>query len=151
MVTAMPIEVIVVPPVDSEPTVSFTQSQLLGGGFIFLLFLANIVLSLVALLRSGAKPAQIDNDMTSRLERQQRDRDMMSLLERQYAGANEVAKAGYDALTQAITRLAPYTPMKLDDALGQFLRDIQTPGYLVKPSDGGSGAPPTVNNVSAIQ
>lgn len=75
-----------------------------------------------------SKPLQADNTLVRELEKRQLDREYMDRLERAYQEGNRQIKAVVDTLASGLRFVAPYTPIKADDALGGFLDDIRTPG-----------------------
>lgn len=88
--------------------------------------------SLVLILRS--KPQDVDASLSEKLDQKQRDRDFMDRLERAYQDSNRQKQATIDTMASLFRLIAPYTPIKSDDAVGRFLDDIRTPGADTNPT-----------------
>lgn len=97
-----------------------------------------IVLGIVGLAVAGGKilwdanqnpgGASVDQRLTERVGVAQADRQWMDSIERGYALSNAGLKTALDATVSVLQTIAPLTPLKVDDAALDLLRDVQTPG-----------------------
>ena len=106
--------------------------------FVVVVGLFNLVLLVVQLILLGVNvatrrvtPGAADQTLTARLESLQADRAVMDQLERAYQGQNTAYKTAMELFIKALQIVSPVTPLKGDDALRDFLKDVAVPG---KPS-----------------
>lgn len=75
------------------------------------------------------------------LARIQANREAMVRYERFYADATQAQRTAFDTAVGAIKLFAPLTPTEIDNALGEFLEDLQTPGPPEPPAPGSLSLP----------
>jgi len=82
------------------------------------------------ILWDGNQPGQpgIDARLTTQVGAAQADREWIDRLERAYALGGISSKAAIDALTGVLANIAPWTPIKVDDAVLRLLKDVQQSG-----------------------
>jgi hypothetical protein len=72
--------------------------------------------------------ASVDTQLVAAVEERHSDREYIDSLEKAYAAAGNAYKTALDATVSVLQTIAPLTPLKVDDAALNLLRDIQTPG-----------------------
>ena len=117
-------------PTTPQPTVTLTQGELIGIVIALLAFAvgAGKILWDANQTPGGATLATVDTRITDRVDQAHSDREWVDRLERAYTLGGMQTKAAIDALTSALSAIAPMTPLKVDDAALRLLKDIQTRG-----------------------
>jgi hypothetical protein len=82
--------------------------------------------------------ASVDTQLVAAVEERQSDRDYIESLEKAYAAAGNAYKTALDATVSVLQTIAPLTPLKVDDAALNLLRDIQTPGFTAQAANTGT-------------
>lgn len=77
---------------------------------------------------TNTDPRSPDQYATERLQLLQMNREAMTAQERAYQQASRTQQQAIDALTGVVRFVAPMTPFKSDDALGNYLEDLRKTG-----------------------
>lgn len=70
----------------------------------------------------------LDAALTARVQASQSDREWVERLEKAHEKGGDGLKTALGAVIGVLQNMAPLTPFKIDDALRDLLKDIQTPG-----------------------
>lgn len=113
-----------------------------------------IVVGLVGLAFAGGKilwdanqnpgGPSVDERLTERVGVAQADRQWMDSVERGVALSNAGMKTALDAVVSVLQTIAPLTPLKVDDAALNLLKDIQTPGFTAQAAAADTGTGYTI-------
>lgn len=118
--------------VNVTPQSDFGQIALIG---LVVVFVASLITSTIVQLRQGQSlGAALDYAASTNLQAAQSNREAMAAQERAYSTMARVAQTGIEGLRGALEFIAPFTPMQSDDALLEYIEDVQTPGAPGSPS-----------------
>ena len=110
----------------SPEFLTLTLGEFLG----ILAGLAGLGLALGKILWDWAhhRGQNLDAALTARVQASQSDREWVERLEKAHEKGGEGLKTALGAVVGVLQNVAPLTPFKMDDALRDLLKDIQTPG-----------------------